>query len=147
MTRVLRGEYIFEYRRELAEVLRTIREDKFIDGIRSMDGSSLSFALVNVLPPPSVRNVDLILYQGRNEDVILITTSDNYYITGMQVRILNGQGCLIEQGEAEHGLQGSNVWGFFTRVRVPSGTEVTVQVAATDRLGGVGLGWARKRIP
>jgi hypothetical protein len=146
MTRVLRGEYIFEYRRELARVLRRIKEDRFIDGLRCMDGAVTPPLLADVLPPPTVQKVDLLLYEGRVEDVILITTCDNYYITSVQVRILDARGRLIEQGEAEHGMKGSNVWGYFASVRVPAETEATIRVAATDRLGGIGLGWAEKWI-
>jgi hypothetical protein len=147
MIKVLGGEHIFEYRKELAQALRRIKEDKFIDGIHPCDQDAPLPRLLDVLPPPSVHHLDLQIYGGKKEDVILITTSDNYYIEYVQVRILDARGGMIEHGEAVKGLKGSNIWGYFATVSIPSLTEVTVRVAATDRLGGVGIGWAVKWIP
>jgi hypothetical protein len=147
MTKLSNAEDILYYQIEMALIVRQVIQKQFIDGVRISKRAAPPLLQMGMLPPPGIVGIDLSIYEGREEDVILINTSANFGVEIVQVTIHDRHGNVIEEGEAMEEPYGSGSWAYFAEVSIPSGTSVIVHVNASDCLGGVGARRAEKIIP
>jgi hypothetical protein len=141
MTKVLCDESVFDYQREMAETVREVIRSQYIAGVKVWDIRECGeppLAHADLLPPPTIEAIALMVYEGKVDDLIFVATSSDFGVWQVHVTIMDHRGNLIESGNAFEDPIGSGEWFYFGKVAVPSGTTVTVHVAATDRLGGVG---------
>jgi hypothetical protein len=138
MTKVYVTQSILDYRQEMADLVRQTIKEKFIAGVKAARRGAPLFFQTDLLPPPFIEKFDLELYEGNDNDLIQIYTSDDFGITNVHVILTDAQGNLIEAGDAEESSEGSGYWGYITIVSVPAGTSVTVYAAAIDGLWGLG---------
>jgi hypothetical protein len=106
MTKVLFGETILAYRMEMAEALRRVIQHQFIGGVKVRFPAEPPLGQLDLLPPPMIQMLDLDIYHGKIDDVILISTSDDFGIQNRTVMIHDDQGNLIENGKAMDGNDG-----------------------------------------
>jgi hypothetical protein len=140
MTKVVCDESILDYQREMAETVREVIRSQYIAGVKVWDVPDSGETLldhVDLLPPPGIEAIALMVYEGKVDDLIFVATSSDFGVWHVHITIMDHRGKLIESGNAFEDPIGSGEWFYFGKVAIPSGTTVTVHVAATDRLGGV----------
>ncbi len=100
------------------------------------DGQQV-FALTvsDFLHAPSVDEIDLNGYTGKAAESIHIRASDDFEVTGVAVRITDGNGTTLEQAAATQTIPGSSDWRYQTTTNVAPGQSVSIEVTATDRPG------------
>jgi hypothetical protein len=148
MTKVFLKESVLKYRREMAERVRETIKEKYIAGVRVWSNEEPPLAQVDLLCPPKIEMIDLMIYEGKVHDLILLVTSDDFGIWNLHVTIMDDKGNVIESGNAfQESDDGLGIWDYFTKVSVLSGTPVIAHATATDRLGGVGTLSADTTIP
>ena len=149
MTKVMLNAALLQYRKEMADLARQTVKESFIDGVKKVDfGSEESFPpQPDLLPPPRIEVIELSLYHGQIGDPIFFATSDDFGIWNVYVVIRDGEGNLIESGDASQFDDCSDYWDYLATVNVPAGTSVRAYAAATDSLGGAGTLSAGTTIP
>jgi hypothetical protein len=130
---------MLEYRQAIADLARQCIQSRHIAGVKTYTGKDPSLAQVDLLPPPRIEMIHLMIYEGHVDDLIMLATSDDFGIENVHVVIMDDQGTIIESGDAEPWPVDPGLWNYMTIAAVPSGTSVIVSAAATDRLGGVGV--------
>ena len=138
MTKILIDAFGIALRKQMAETVTEILLTKHITGVRVSGCPEPPLAQLHLMPPPTIDMIDLTIYTGNVDDLILLATSDLFGIRNLHVTIQDDRGNVIESGDAFEEPLGSGVWNYFADVAVPSGTRVIVHAAATDCLGGVG---------
>jgi hypothetical protein len=96
-------------------------------------------ARADLLPPPQVWLFDLHFFDGQADNPIWIYTSNEFGFLNLHLRFSDGQGRLIERGDAAMWPGDPQCWFYFTTACVPSGTTVILSAVATDALGNVGM--------
>jgi len=93
-------------------------------------------AIGDYMNSPKIEEIDASAYHGRVGDILKIRATDDFQVTRVQVRILEPNGSLIEDGEA---TLHANVTNWIYTVKVASGCIVgqRIQVAVKDRPGNV----------
>jgi hypothetical protein len=138
MTKLLFSEYSLLYQMEMGELVRKVVKEKFIAGVKSGGQGEPAWIPADLLPAPKVESFDFSIYEGDENDLIWLNTSDDFGIYSVYVVIKDGKGKLIEKGEAYAWPDEPNRWGYLATACVPDGTTVTVQALVVDTLGGVG---------
>ena len=138
MTKVLIDAFGIAYRRKNAEDVCEILMGKHIAGVTARGCPEPPLAQLHLMPPPVIDMMDLTIYEGNVNDLILLAASDLFGIGNIHVTISDEQGNVIESGDAFEEPVGSGIWNYFANVAVPSGATVIVHAAAIDSLGGVG---------
>jgi hypothetical protein len=105
-----------------------------------------ALTVADFLNAPSIDAIDLSLYNGQAGNPIYITTSDDFGVVSVSVTVRNNEGGVLESGQAAESVAGSGRWAFTSSAAIAAGNEVNVQVAATDRPGGVAVETASKMI-
>jgi len=147
MTKVILSKALYDYRREMAEIVRQTVKEGYIAGVKTYYSRERFPAQVDLLPPPKIDMIELTSYKGQVNDLILLATSDDFGMSNLHVVIQDDQGNLIESGDASQFDDCSDCWDYMTTASVPSGTCVIVSAVATDCLWGVGSLSTRVRIP
>jgi len=90
---------------------------------------------------PTISNVDVLAYNGQVGDLISIMAGDDFGVATVHVSIIDNDngGNVIENGNAVETAAGSGLWVYTATDVVPAGTELTVNVVATDRPGGTAV--------
>jgi hypothetical protein len=122
----------------MVDRIRDILKWRSIAGVNFVGSAAPVLAQPRLLAPPSIDLIDLDFYKGQVRNHILIMTSDDFGIESVYVRIRDGEGTLIESGDALPWLQTPGVWHYVSTTHVPRGTTVTIYAAVTDSLGAVG---------
>jgi len=93
-------------------------------------------AIGDYMNSPKIEHIDTSSYNGRIDDIIKISATDDFHVTHVQVRILNTNGSLIEAGEAAPQANAAD-WTYTVKVASAPIAGQRVQVAAMDRPGNV----------
>jgi hypothetical protein len=100
--------------------------------------SAYTVAVADFLNAPDIKQIDLTHYQGNVGNTILITVTDDFKVTDVQVTISNPDGSLVESGNA---VQQANVndWLYTATVQndVLAGDKITIR--AHDKAGNEDL--------
>jgi hypothetical protein len=138
---------ILGYREAMAEMTSQCIKNRYIAGVEIFVGEDPSLAQVNLLPPPRIETIDLVIYEGHVDDLIVLGTSDDFGIGNIRVIIQDENGIVIESGDATPWPDYSGFWDYMTTASVPSGTSVVVSAVATNMLGALGTCSERIVIP
>jgi len=95
---------------------------------------------------PVVSNVDVLEYHGQVGDLISILARDDFGVASVHVSITDSDngGNMLESGNAVETAPDSGEWIYTATAAVPAGTEVKVNVVATDRPGGTAVTFKNK---
>jgi hypothetical protein len=86
---------------------------------------------------PTINEVDLLAYTGKAGDVITVNAMDDFGVAKVHVTLtpMSG-GTPIESGYAVETTAGSGVWVYTAQLSVAAGSNVNINVVATDYPGG-----------
>lgn len=93
----------------------------------------LALCVADFLNPPQIDQIDLSAYTGQAGQVIRVIATDDVEVVGVQVRITDANGALVEEGQAVS--QGGGSWIYTTTAQAPAGQAINVTATATDRPG------------
>jgi hypothetical protein len=147
MTKVFLSPLLLSYRQEIADLASWCIKRKHIAGVQSWDRGEPVLAQADLLPPPQIEHIDLMIYEGQVDDLIMFLISEDFGLHNVHVIIKDDKGNVIESGDAFTCVDSPDIWNYFTTTSVPSGACVTVHVIATDRVWGVGIHSEDKTIP
>jgi hypothetical protein len=89
---------------------------------------------------PTINDVDLSTYTGKAGDVITVNAMDDFGVAKVHVALTQvSGGTPIESGYAVETAAGSGVWVYTAKLGVSAGSNVNVNVVATDHPGGTAL--------
>ena len=100
------------------------------------------FALIvsDFMHTPSITNMDLSAYNGQVNDVIKIQAEDDFNVASVHVALVNPVNDFpIENGFAVETAPGSGLWVYTATDTMPGGSNVRINVVATDRPGGTAV--------
>jgi hypothetical protein len=98
----------------------------YVEYARQHKKRAYNLALADWLLPPVIRGIE------RCEGRIRVEASDNMQVTVVEVRILDGEGNLLEQGQAQQ--VGPLLWEY------AAGAEGTIEASAWDLAGNETVG-------
>ena len=147
MTKLFLSPLLLHYRQYIADLSSQSIKRRYIAGMDVWDGSEPVLAQDDLLPPPQIEAMDLMIYEGHVHDLLLFVISSVFGISHVRVLINDERGNVVESGDAFVCLDKPDIWHYFTTVPVPSGACVTVRVIASDRVLGIGIRSEEKTIP
>ena len=147
MIRVFISPLLLRYRQEIADMASQCIKSQYIAGVRSYTPDDPALTYVDLLPPPSIEVIDLMIYEGHVDDLIQVVAFDDFGIVGLRVVIQDEKGNQIESGDAGSWADCPELWHYMTACAVPSGTSVLVSAIATSRVGGVAVYSEQVTIP
>jgi hypothetical protein len=139
MTKLQMSPYLRAYRQAIQGALRQVLQQDHVGGVRQGEQVEVPFSHTDLLPPPCIMVVSLEDYNGGEGDFIGIVVFHDFGIHRLHVTVLDEAGRRIEGGDAIRCPDDPEIWAYLPAVRLSPGRTVTVQVAAMDRLRGVGL--------
>ncbi len=96
-------------------------------------------AVRDFLTPPKIGGIDLQLFTGKPGDLIRLLASDDTCVIRMHLAIRDAaSGIILEEGPAEISII-ADEWIYRTTHAIPGGSAVTVEAAAEDRPGNIGM--------
>jgi hypothetical protein len=104
---------------------------------REKDVPVFSVCVADFFHAPSIELIDFGNYNGQVDSSIQILTADDVGVVSVNVTLRNGQGNLIESGNAVEFPVGTGQWTYTAQSTVASGTSVTAYVTIADRPGGM----------
>ena len=72
MTKVLCDESVFDYQREMAETVREVIRSQYIAGVKVWNSGEPPLAHTDLLPPPMIEAIGLMVYEGKVDDLIFV---------------------------------------------------------------------------
>ena len=106
------------------------------EAARANGGPASAIAMSDFFNPPRVDRIDLDGYAGSAGGTILVYASDDFGVTRVEVTISDGEGNMVEQGQAVQGSR--SVWTYRGTVAVAPGTTLQIDATAYDRPGHSG---------
>ena len=103
----------------------------------SKDMSVFNAAMADFLTLPSIESVGLAGYHGAIGDPIHITVRDEFGVVRVQVSVLDVSGDTLESGAAIETAAGSGLWTYTGQTSIAAGSDLTIQITAADRPGGL----------
>jgi hypothetical protein len=100
---------------------------------KTKDMPIFALTVADFFNAPVIDNVDLSAYNGQAGNLITISARDDFGVVKVHVSITDDASDVIESGEA---VLTSGSWVYTVTEAVAAGTNVTVNVVATDRPGG-----------
>jgi len=89
---------------------------------------------------PTINDMDVTGYAGKVNDVIKIKSLDDFGVMRVHVTLSEAQTDVpIENGDAIETATGSGQWIYMATAAVSAGTNVRINVVATDRPGGMAV--------
>ena len=73
---------------------------EYADDARERNQSISNVLVADYLHAPDIERVDIGAYLGRMGDLIRVTATDDHAVQAVRVRIENGDGSLVEEGDA-----------------------------------------------
>ena len=104
---------------------------------KEKDVPVFSVCVADFFHAPSIELLGFGNYNGQIGSSIQILTADDVGVVSVNVTLKNGQGNLIESGNAVEYPVGTGQWSYTATAAVASGTSVTAYVTAADRPGGM----------
>ena len=139
MTKIILSPLLLDYREFIADLSSQSSKSRYVAGVDVWECSEPVLAQDHLLPPPQMEAMDLAIYDGHVHDLLLFLVSSVFGISNVHVVITDQHGDLVESGDAFVCMDEPDIWHYFTTASVPSGTSVTVQVIASDRVLGMGI--------
>ena len=93
-----------------------------------------SLMIADFFNTPSVDEIDLSAYTGQTGNTIAVRATDDFEVMSVDVKITNMAGDSVEGGPAVKSAE-SGRWVYTASTSVPPGTQLRVEVTATDRPG------------
>ena len=103
---------------------------------RGERGPATAIAMSDFFNPPRVDRIDVNGYDGSAGGTILVHASDDFGVIRVEVTVSDGEGNMVEQGEAVQGSR--SVWRYTSTVAVTPGTTLHIDATAYDRPGHSG---------
>ena len=147
MTKVFISPLLLAYRQEIADRTNRCIRYQYINGVNTYTAEDSPLMCDDLLPPPSIELIDLMIYEGHVADLIQVIAFDDFGIVGLRVVIQDEKGNHIESGNAGSWADCPELWHYMTACAVPSGTSVLVSAIATSRVGGVAVYSEQVTIP
>jgi hypothetical protein len=97
--------------------------------------SVYTVAMGDYLKVPTIEPLDLSSYKGRVGDPISLRAKDDIGLAALDVKLVSGQGALIEQGAAVETGAGSGKWIYTATAPVALGADIFVEVTGVDHAG------------
>jgi len=118
----------------------TVRE-LYEDAAKDKNIPIFALTVADFFNAPTIDNVDVSTYTGQVGNLITISARDDFGVATVHVSITDNDnsGNMIESGNAVETAAGSGLWVYTATATVPAGTELTVNVVATDRPGGTAV--------
>ncbi len=88
-------------------------------------------AVTNYLCPPEVREIVTSGYKGNPGNTISVVATDDFRVTGVNIKITDAYGILIEQGSCTEDLS-ADCWVFTATTAISNTTGVVVTAEAMD---------------
>jgi hypothetical protein len=139
MTKVFISPLLLGYRQEIAEMTNQCIRYQYITGLNTYTAEDPPLMCDDLLPPPSIEFIDLMIYTGQVHDMINVIAFDDFGIATIRVLIQDEKGEPIESSHAWQWLECPEMWNYSTMAAVPSGASVLVSIIATNRLGAVSV--------
>jgi hypothetical protein len=116
------------------------------DAAKAKGQPLFSLTVADFFHAPSVDMIDMAGYGGRVGDRIVIQAHDDFAVSAVKVALTNAAGDPIESGEAVETPAKSGRWLYTATAAVATGTQVRINVTATDHPGGTGSSEAQKAL-
>jgi hypothetical protein len=97
--------------------------------------ASLTLTVADFKNAPSIDEVDVSHYGGQTGEPIYVRTHDDFEVQQVQVSLADGNGVILEDGEAEID-GGTGRWVYHDQTTLTTGTTVCIAVSVLDRLPG-----------
>jgi hypothetical protein len=94
-------------------------------------------AMNDYLNPPEVERIDLRDYKGYKGDTIKIVATDDFRVQNVLLKIVSGDGTLIEEGQCTP-KKSKDVWEYSATSDVPSVAGFIITATAFDYAGNRG---------
>jgi hypothetical protein len=98
--------------------------------------SAYNVAVADFLNAPDIDEINVSKYTGQAGSTILITVTDDFMVTGVQVEIYTGEGELVEMGDAIQDANHSD-WLFTATANNGSISGDKIVIKATDLPGNI----------
>jgi hypothetical protein len=118
----------------------TVRE-QYEAAAKDKDMPIFALTIADFFNAPSIDNVNLSAYNGQVGDLINIIARDDFEVLSVHVSITNSDagGSVVESSNAVETAAGSGQWVYTATTVLAAGTDVVVNVVATDRPGGTAV--------
>lgn len=110
----------------------------YATGITDKKRSAYMVALTDYLTPPKVNSINFRGYKGRVGDTLVVQAEDDFRVTKVIVRITDGKGVVLEEGQAGPDTHDINQWEYKATVANANLEGTTIFAEAYDRPGNVG---------
>jgi hypothetical protein len=100
--------------------------------------NAFNLAVSDYMHAPEIEVVDVSGYKGDMGDGIRVRASDDFEVRGVHVRIVDGEGAVIEEGEAAQSADDPAYWAYTATVDTEA-DHIKLLVSATDRPGHAGV--------
>ena len=98
--------------------------------------SAFNVAVADFLHAPDIDEIDVTHYHGASGDTIRVRVTDDFEVKQVTVAIHNGDGSLVEQGEAAH-QENSLDWIYTATAENTETAGDRIEIHALDRPGNV----------
>ncbi len=112
-------------------------KDLYATGITDKKHTAFVVALTDYLNSPKVHYIAAEDYAGAVGDVIAVKATDDFMVAGVKIIITDGDGNLLEKGQATPDLERVNLWTYPATAANPSLEGTLIQALAYDRPGNV----------
>ena len=107
---------------------------EYADEAKARNQSLNNVLVADYLHAPSIEQVDISAYLGKVDDFISITATDDHAVKSVHVKIENGDGSLVEEGDAQPQAD-PNQWRYTATARNATLAGDKITVTATDNPG------------
>jgi hypothetical protein len=109
---------------------------KLYQGAAGEGRSPFNVAVADFLKAPNIKEIDLTSYTGKVGDVIKVSVTDDFMVTGVTVAIYNADGTEVEHGLAVQGVKPYE-WVFTAKADNASLDGDKIVVTASDLPGNI----------
>ena len=107
----------------------------YATGITDKKHAARIVAMTDYLNAPKVHYIDAQDYSGGVDDTITVKATDDFMVTGVKIVITDGNGTVIEKGEAVPEPTKVNLWTYKATVANSTVAGTTIKATAFDRPG------------
>jgi hypothetical protein len=101
-------------------------------GVTYNKSSAYRVALTDYMNAPVMHYIKAIGYTGAIGDLITIKATDDFRVTGVNVKIVSPKGIVLEKGSAQQNPRKRHMWNYRTTVVNAQVTGTKIQVVAMD---------------